>query len=155
MAIKYRWREQQGEPYDPSEDGNEDDCGYCGAPPAYQHGDWSEGCLAELGQCPQCGATGLATCSINQQLNKKEDTMTRRERVLNHAGDALVRVNRVSQVLINVLGVRDGDVEPEALTESVKALDDNAARVVLNLAKALLALPGEPSVDEEADDATN
>lgn len=148
--MRYRWREANG---DAAYDWNEhpDDCAYCGAPPVYQHGDWDiEESVPEEGQCPECGATGLYPLQL---AKKEEDQVTRREKILNHAGDALVRVNRVSQVLINVLGVRDGDVEAGALVESVKALDENAARVILNLAKALLALPGEPSAGEEAGDA--
>jgi hypothetical protein len=57
MAIRYRWREANG---DVGYVCDGDDCGYCGAPTTIQDPTWSQWRLAEADQCPECGATGLA-----------------------------------------------------------------------------------------------
>lgn len=142
MALHYRWRDGNGEPgYDGSRYEEQDDCGYCGAPPIHQHATWSDECLAEDGQCPECGATGLAP--IEQPLTKKE-----RDEMLTET-----RINRVANLMIQAVEVHvNPGLEAErGLLDAARGLDPDAASVLTNLAKGLLLLSGSASEEGESD----
>jgi hypothetical protein len=134
-----------GDPYDPSDFGHDDDCGYCGAPPMYQDPTWSEGCTPGENQCPQCGATGLYPLHEIENDRKKEET----ESMLTET-----RINRVANVLIQAVEVHvNPSLESErGLLDAARGLDPDAASVLTSLGKALLTLS---HTEEETSDATD
>jgi hypothetical protein len=133
-----------GDPYDPSDDGCEDDCGYCGAPPMYQDPIWTDDLVAEENQCPSCGATGLYPLAAIENDRKKEES----KNMLTEA-----RINRVANVLIQAVEVQinPGLESERGLIDAARGLDRDAASVLTHLAKGLLTLSGIEAEAKEGD----
>jgi hypothetical protein len=143
MATRlYRWREAMGDPYDPSDYYNQDDCGYCGAPPMYQDAKWTDDLVAEENQCPSCGATGLYPLAAIENDRKKEERKT----MITEQ-----RINAVANVLIQAAEVfiNPGLESERGLLDAARGLDRDGASVLTSMAKGLLTFSGS----EETEDA--
>jgi len=131
-----------GDPYDPSDEGNEDDCSYCGCPPMYQDPIWDHEVMApDENQCPQCGALNLYPL---QPTTKKEERKT----MITES-----RINSIANILIQAVEVfiNPGVESERGLLDAARGLDRDGAAALTNLGKGLLMLSG--SAEEGESDA--
>jgi hypothetical protein len=163
MASMYPWRDGHGDA-GPIE---EDECGYCGAPPMYQDPQWDEENEPAPGQCTRCGATGLyedkpITGSKKEETHVGHTTTVHLTKPEAAAALAAVhtsqRITNVARVLVNAValhnarGITNRAERENELIEAVGLLDNAGALTLTHLATALLAIPADDRLTLEGDD---